>query len=83
MTYKVKYEGNYEDDSYETYNSIEEAEKSIQEELDGIIPEYEEDGEDSYDYGTENNEYGNLTTEIFQLGGGRYDRWIRMWKREV
>ena len=77
MVYKVKYESNYEEDSFETYNSKEEAEKSIQRELDDIIIEYEDDYGDDYDYGT-----GGGETEIFSLNGGRYDRWIRMWERE-
>ena len=78
--YQVKYEDNVEcGECIDTYNSAEEAEKFIEEQLDNVkdyINSYD------YDYADFGNDYGNTTTEIWCKDGDYYARWIRMWERE-
>ena len=71
--YKVKYESNTgADDCIMEYNTIEEAEAAIEEDLENFKEYAEFIG---YDYG----KFGSKT-EIWALGSNEYASWERLWE---
>ena len=73
ITYKVKYEDNTgNNDGITTYETEEDAEKAIEEELENCKEWMQSKG---YDYVN----FGNKT-EIWVPGGNEYASWKRLWK---
>lgn len=72
MKYKVKYEDNGGHDDIMEFNTEEEAEKAIEEDLENC-KEYCQSLD--YDYA----DFGNKT-EFWVSGGNEYASWERMWK---
>lgn len=71
--YKVKYEDNSgNDDGITTYNTEEDAEKAIEEELENCKEWMQSKG---YNYG----DFGRKT-EIWIPGGNEYASWERLWQ---
>lgn len=72
MVYKVKYEGNFNDnDSIEEYKTKEAAEQAIKDELENCKEHLQSLG---YDYGV----FG-AKTEIWVPDGDEYASWERLW----
>ena len=72
MKYKVKYEDNNGNDCILEFNTEEEAEKFIEEDLGNCKEDYQ-----SLDYDYAN--FGNKT-EFWVSGGDEYASWERLWK---
>lgn len=72
MEYKVKYTDNVSEGCIVTYTTEEEAEKSIEEDLENV-KEYCQSLD--YDYA----DFGNKT-EFWVKGGDYYASWERLWK---
>lgn len=72
MEYKVKYTDNTGcGDSIDEYNTIEEAEAAIEEELNNVKEYWQSLDYDYGDFGTK--------TEIWISGGDQYASWERLW----
>ena len=77
--YRVRYEDNNGcNDSTETYDTEDEAEAAIEEEMETVIGAYSKIGlnYNYYDYGTNNG----MITEVYVPGQDLYTRWCRLWK---
>lgn len=76
--YKVLFESNDgSDDCIMEFETVQEAEECIEEQLEEM-KEFYEDICVGYDYGDSHYERG-LSTEIWEIGGGGYACWTRLW----